>query len=203
MARAGMSDAIRRLRQMTETSENDYTLVDTTYWGDDHLQAKLDEHRVRHVDVALRYEPDYLDSDYVYTRYAIPRSIGNAVEGTAGGSAIFRLTDSTGTVIAASNYTFNERDLAVTFSADQEGSARYWSGYAYDLQAAAREIWLAKAAHVWQAINFSADFHKFDREALYKHCIDMAKLFGYEQGMQAVRMLRTDLLGSSEDAERF
>jgi hypothetical protein len=199
MARLGMATLIRRLRQMTEAGTADYSLAGQTYWSDDDLQAELDEHRTRHIDVALAARPDYVSGEEIYTRYEIPWSGGaSAMEGTAGGSDAFKVADSTGATIAAANYSFSERDLAVTFTADQEGSARYWSGYSYDIRAAAREIWLRKAGHYHSAINFSADGHRFDREALYGHCMQMAQVFGHRRGMQSGRLARTDLAGQSK-----
>jgi len=197
-ARTGMTSLIRRLRQMCETGASDYTLDGATYWTDDDLQGRLDEARRQVLQVALVPRPSYISGDNVYKRYEIPRSVGNAVEGVAGGTAIFRVYDSTG-VDVTDTYTFNEHDLTVEFTVDQEGVALYWDGYAYDLQAAAREIWLSKAAHAHMAINFSADGRKFDREALYQHCMEQAKVYGYSSGaggaakLQTSRLVRTDL----------
>ena len=199
MARAGMATLITRLRQMTEASPSDYSLGGHTYWSDDDLQASLDEQRSRHVDVALTARPDYVDSAEIYKRYEIPWGSGiKGVEGTAGGSDAFKVSDSTGATIAAANFGFNERDLAITFTVDTEGSARYWSGYAYDLRGAAREIWLTKAGHYHSAINFSADGHRFDRQEIYAHCMQMAEVFGHRRGMQSGKMVRTDLAAGGE-----
>ncbi len=199
-ARTGMAGLIRRLRQMCEAGASDYTLNGVTYWSDDDLQNKLDEHRVYMTGVKLIERPQYVDGVHVYKRYEIPREIGNAVE--APDDATIRVYDSVGATVDSDDYTWNERDLSVEFDADQEGVAYYFDGYIYDLTLAAREIWLAKAAHMHSAINFSADGHRFDREALYKHCIDMAKVFGYREGgassvsLKASMLVRTDLAES-------
>lgn len=199
MARDGMSNLIKRLRQMTETSTGDYTLGSETYWTDDHLQEVLDGHRTRLDHVKITPRPEYTNGAFVYLRYELPKGI-NAVEGvTADDKTAFKITDSTGTLIAQANYTLSERDMSVVFADDQAGEARYWSGFAYDMISAAREIWLAKAAHVHAAINFSVDWQKFDREALYKHCLEMAQHFGYSQGSKMARLVRSDLLGSEKD----
>ena len=206
--RNGMANLVQRLRQMTEAGISDYTLGDETYWSDNHLQATLDEFRTRKIDLALRVEPDYVNAEYIYQRYVIPYNAGNAVEGTAGGTDVFRVYDSTGANIAGSVFAFNERDLSITFNNDTEGSARYWSGYSYDLIGAARQTWLMKASHVWNAVNFSVDWQRFDREALYRHCVEMAANFGANlaggrlgsQGsMKSTKMQRTDLAGSEKD----
>lgn len=199
-ARAGMTNLIARLRQMCEAGSADYILAGKTYWSDDDLQARLDEHRRRVIGTALIVRPTYEMGEYVYERYEIPREVGNTVEGVAGGADVFRVYDSTGAAVSADDYTFNERDLTVTFDADTEGAAYYWDGYVYDIRAAAKDIWLDKAAHAANAINFSADGHKFDREALYQHCMSQAKVYGYSEanaggGMKTSRLIRTDLAG--------
>lgn len=203
MARSGMAALITRLRQMAEAGTADYSLAGATYWSDDHLQDILDEHRRRMVDVLLTPRPDYVSGDEIYTRYEIPMPGKVGLEGTAGGSEAFRIADSTGATIAYAGYSFSERDLAVTFTADTEGSARYWSGYAYDLNAAAKDAWLRKAGHAWTAIDFSADGHRFDRSALHAHCLEMAKTFGREKGMVSGKFVRPDLAGGGRDGDRF
>ena len=207
--RNGMANLVQRLRQMTEAGTADYSLAGETYWSDTEMQATLDEFRTRRIDLSLRAEPDYVSGASIYRRYTLPYGAGNAVEGTAGGTDVFRVYDSTGATVAGSVYAFNERELSVTFTNDTEGSARYWSGYSYDLIGAARQVWLMKASHVWNAVNFSVDWQRFDREALYRHCMEMATNFGASlagsgklgsQGsMKATRMLRTDLAGSEKD----
>lgn len=201
-ARAGMTSLISRLRQKCEAGEADYTLTGETYWSDDHLQAALDEHRKLFVGVNLIPRPQNINGIIVYRCYEIPREVGNFVEAPAQGETNFRLYRTDGVDIPFAEYALYERDLSITFTADQEGAAIYWDGYSYDLIAAARDVWLVKAAHMHQAINFSADGHRFDREAIYQHCIEMAKAFGYRQGsgtMKIGRMIRSDLSGGQND----
>jgi hypothetical protein len=203
--RAGMSDLILRLRQSCEAGSADYTLGSTTYWSDQHIQDKLDEHRARLIDVLLVERPQYVSGENVYTRYEFPPSAWKAIENPDAATDNFRVHDSTGADVPSADFTFDARDLSITFDADTEGETYYFDGYAYDLQTAAMEIWLAKAAHIHTAINFSADGHRFDREALYKHCIEMAKAYGYREPggggqMKASRLVRSDLAGSEVDA---
>lgn len=196
MARAGMINLIRRLREMCEAGDNDYQLAGVTYWSEDSLQAILDEKRTHFTGVALTPRPSYEAGVNIYLRYETPWGVGNAIEGPDGvGGDGFRVYDSLGTTIA-SGFTLNERDLSVVFDADQEGEARYLSGFSYDIRAAAVEVWLRKAAHAWSAINFSADGHRFERADLHKHCLEMARMYGYQGGVKVGKMVRTDLAGS-------
>jgi hypothetical protein len=195
--RTGMRYLVRRLREMTEAGLQDYELAGVTYWTDDTLEDILDEKRTRQEDVALTARPEYISSVDIYKRYEIPWSMGHALEGTEGGTTVFRVYNSIGTTVTG--WTFNDRDMSIEFSSDQEGTAYYWSGYQYDIRAAAVEVWLRKAAHSYNAINFSADGHRFDRKAIYEHCIEQAKLYGYQRKVQATKMVRTDLAGAEKD----
>jgi len=195
--RSSMANLIRRLRQMCEAGPDDYTLDGVTYWTDDELQARLDETRSWLTDVPLAVRPSYENSEYVYKLYEVPRTAGNAIEGG------FRVYDSTGVDVDPDTYSWYDRDLSISFAADTTGIAYYADLHAYNLQKAAQGIWLDKAAHMHMAINFSADGHRFDREALYKHCMEMAGVYGYQPGgvsgtsLHSGRLVRTDVVSVS------
>ena len=201
--RDGMAGLIRRLRQMTESGAADYSLAGETYWSDQHLQDVLDQHRVRYDGIPLALRPEMVAGASVYKRYEIPRQVGNFVEGVAGGAPVFRVFNSAGVNADTEDFSFNENDLSITFAEDQEGITYYWSGYGYDLQSAAREVWLMKAAHAYTAINFRADDHTFDREAIHQHCLGMARVFGYQQGARLGRLVRSDLAAAGGDGNKF
>lgn len=196
--RSGMNNLVQRLRHMTEAKADEYTIEYETYWRDDQMIEILDETRKRLTGVELKMEPEFVNSDYIYKRYVFPGGI-KAVEGTVGGTDFFRVYDSNGTTISAAGYAFYDRDLSVVFTADQDGSARYWSGYSYDMQAAAREVWLRKAAHLHKAINFSADGASFNREQMYQHCMDMAKVYGYGGRTSVGAFRRVDVNAGGKD----
>lgn len=194
--RAGMEEIILRLRQMGEAGTADYTVAGKTYWQGADVQALADRHRTYLRAVGLVAEPQQIAGTTLYYRYRFPDALAPdkfGVEGTAGGTPAFRVDDSTGTLIAGTLYTFGADALDVTFAADQAGSARYWTGYAYDLNAIAHELWVRKASHSFSAINFSADGHRFDRGAVHANCLAMADLFKRAGGLKTVRMVRSDV----------
>lgn len=197
--RDSMRNLIRKLRQMGQAGMEDYKVVDEIYWSDQHIQDILDSHRSRMTEAALITEPDYVSGSDIYTRYRLglsPQRFG--VEGTAEGTPYFRIADSTGATIAASGYTFNDADLSVTFTANTEGSARYLSGYSYDLNGAARDLWLLKASHSYTAINFTADGHRFERGKIYDTCMNMVKFYEGAGGLTSGKQRRMDLNGPGE-----
>lgn len=194
--RTGMTDLIKSIRQLGEAGTADYALAGETYWTDDHIQALADRHRQWFHAVNLTMEFQQIGGTTRYYRYRFPdvlRPDFYGVEGTAGGSAVFRVDDSLGNEIAGTLYTFHADALEVVFAANQGGSARYWTGFAYDLNAIAHELWTRKAGHMWNAVNFSADGHRFDRGALHANCLEMAKLFQRAKGVHVSRMVRKDV----------
>lgn len=198
-ARNGMADIIARVRAMGEAGTADYAVAGHTYWIDSDIQAIADRHRVWMHAVNLTAEPQYIGGTTYYYRYRFPTELrpdAYGVEGTAGGTPVFRVDDSTGALIAGTAYTFGPDALDVVFAADQGGSARFWTGFVYDLNAIAHEVWTRKAGHAWSAVNFSADGHRFDRGALHANCLRMAELFASANGVQTTRMVRRDVAGA-------
>lgn len=194
--RDGMVEIVERLRQMGEAGTVDYTVGGHTYWSDLDLQALADRHRRWFHLENLTMEAQQVGGTTYYYRYRFPDGLRPdyfGIEGTAGGTAVFRVDDSTGALIAGTLYTFQADALEVVFTADQGGSARYWTGFAYDLNAMAYELWTRKASHAWSAINFSADGHRFDRGALHANCLQMAELFNRAKGVRTARLVRSDV----------
>ena len=195
--RSGMSAVVEELRQKTEAGNDDYEIAEKSYWSDNDLEAVLDGQRNYHAGISLVAKGVPVENDTQYYRYEFPPEFSQlAVEGTAEGTAYFNVLLSTGAAVAAGgtpDWTFSPSDKAITFDRDTEGTAYYWSGYSYNINEAAREVWTKKAAHAWTAINFAADGARFDREALHKHCLTMADLMVEVQGISMSTMERTDL----------
>lgn len=194
MARAGMEHIIQRLRRLCEAGTADYTLVEETYWQDNHLQDELDLTKQLNVEINLAPVPQYVDGTTIYKIYEIPEKI-KWYESPLGGSTVFKITDSGGSAIATANFTVDLYNNLVHFTANQGASARYYTGYSYDMLRAAIEIWGQKASHAFKAIDFSADGQRFTRSAIHKHCIQMQNNFIDRQGIKAIKLTRTDMQG--------
>jgi hypothetical protein len=194
VARIGMASLIAELRGLTEASPSDYIIAGNPYWVDAQLQDVLDIHRVDVIFEPLQSYPVQVGGGSI--SYKDYRSGYGYFEATTGGSAIFYLQDSTGAVIASSNYTPDYRRGQVQFSADQAGTTYYLNGRSYDLDAAAADIWRRKAAHYAPgAFDFSTDNHSIRRSQVYQHCIEMAKHFegASTQAVTTVSMFRGDM----------
>jgi hypothetical protein len=108
----------------------------------------------------------------------------------SGGSLIYRIyethvqnwegtptiTDSVGTSIS-SGFSFNATTGRATFTADQYGSARTFSGTAYDLNAAAADIWRKKADYYAGAYDISTDNHNLRRSQLVAQAKERASYY--------------------------
>ena len=188
-ARAGMSDLISRLRGLTQTSINDYTVGAITWWSDTQLQDILDKHRNDVYNALLTPLEEYQGGAPVYLNYY--SGYAN-LEATTGGTAVFYITDGVGAAVGTALYTPDYNRGAVTFAANTEGIDYYLYGRSYNLNAAAAEVWRHKAGQYATAVNFSTDNHRIDRGEIIKNCLSMAGYYEQQSGVTSVTILRND-----------
>jgi hypothetical protein len=142
-ARASMADLILTLRGLTACGIMDYTVADVPYWSDAQLQAVLDRHvsAVRHEDLFTR-ETIAAGGTVQYFDYQSP---GRFYESTDGGTARFIIQDAAYATVAATAYSVDYPRGLVTFAANTLGMSRYLTGFSYDLNAAAADVWSQQA----------------------------------------------------------
>lgn len=176
MARSGMSALIEELRGMTEAGTSEYTVGTTLYWSDNAMQDVLDSHRQD-----LRFHPlqtipfQGAGGTLNYLEYSSPFG---ALEQTSGGTAIFYVQDGAGATQGTALWSMDYRRGVLTFANNTLGTAFYFTGRTYDLNAAAAEIWQKKAAHYAPTtFDFSTDNHSIKRSQVYDHAIAQAKFF--------------------------
>lgn len=175
MARTTLAELRGILRGMVQAGTADYTLGTASYWDDDQLDLVLDRHREDYIHAQMTPKP-IVGVGGTSLWYEYETEVTN-IETTSGGSAIFYIQDGTGATVGTAEYSADYLRGVVEFNADKGGSVFYWNGRAYDLNAAAADIWRKKAGYYSTAFNFSTDNHKVDREVIYKHCVEMAETF--------------------------
>jgi len=95
-----------------------------------------------------------------------------------------------------SGYTMDYARGVATFATDQNGKAFYWSGFAYDLDAAAADIWRMKAAHATELVDFSTDGHSVKRSQQAQQYLTMAGYYqqrSASEGVVTAKIVRDDL----------
>lgn len=190
MSRSGMTDLIAQLRGMVDAGTADYSVNSTDYWTDDQLQQQLDQHR-------SDFRRQLLHGDYVndggtvryYDHYFPQRN----VEGTAGGTSVWRVENANGVTIAPSTYSVNLDSGVITFTNDTLGSALYLSGRSYDMERAAAAVWRQKAAHFAGRFDLKIDNHDMKRSQLYDQAVKMASQFAARAKPMMIRMKRVDV----------
>ena len=158
-----------------------------TYWSDEEIQRVLDRHKAEYVHADLEVQPTYSAGSIVYTQYRL------GVTDVESGTAVFKVEDTAGTV---SGYSVDYARGVVTFTADQSGKSFWWSGFAYDLNAAAADIWRMKASHVANLVDFSTDGHSVKRSQQAKQYLDMAGYYqnrSVSEGVTTAKIVRDDL----------
>lgn len=191
MARTGMQALIDTVRGYANAAPDEWEVSsDTslvTYWSDDEVQRVLDRHKVEHIHELMSVEPTYSAGAVVYVQYRL------GVTDVESGTAVFKIEDVSGTV---SGYAVDYARGVVTFTSDQSGKSFWWSGFSYDLNAAAADIWRMKASHVAELVDFSTDGHSIKRSQQARAYLDMAGYYqnrSASEGIVTARIVRDDL----------
>jgi len=187
--RAGMVDLVQKVREMTDTGVNDYKVGGVPYWGDKHLQDYLDKYRYDFLEEDLYAVQQYRNGTTYYNEY---RSAYGNLEGTASGTAVFKLDNAGGTNIPGTMFALDAQRGVVTFSNDTLGSSMILTARTYDLNAAAADIWRSKAANAAKMYSFSAGGQSFQRNQYMQNCIYMAQYYEGQAGPTIINIFRGD-----------
>ena len=190
MARTGMQTLIDTVRGFANAAPDEWEVTSdssiVTYWSDDEIQRVLDRHKVEHIHAPLEPVTSYSGGSAVVLQYRT--GIANIEGGT-----LFSIEDTSGTV---SGYTADYARGIVTFATDQSGKKYRWNGFAYDLYAAAADIWRMKASHVAGLVDFSTDGHSIKRSQQAQQYLNMSQYYqsrSASEGVQTSRIVRDDL----------
>lgn len=196
MARMGMSTLIAEIRQKCNVGTADYSVGGVSYWTDDQIENVLDKYSMRIQRESLEAEGEWqTGGTVVYVNYRFKESFP---EGLDSGTAVWLVQNGDGSAIGTANYTVNYEQRRISFTADQEGEARFLSYYAFDLYRAGAEIWEAKAGHVADRFDVETDNHNLKRSQLHamymlraKDMLKKAKIGAV--GFGKARLIRSDL----------
>ena len=190
MARTGMQTLIDTVRGYANAAPDEWTVSTNTslveYWSDEEIQRVLDRHKSEYIHEPLEPVETYASGQLVVLRYR------TGVHSLEGGSE-FKVEDTAGTVTPAS---IDYARGIVTFATDQAGKPYWWSGFAYDLDAAAADIWRMKASHVAGLVDFSTDGHSIKRSQQAQAYLNMANYYqsrSASEGVQTAKIVRDDL----------
>ena len=187
--RAGMDYLIAELRGLADAGYEDYKVAGVSYWSDKHLQDRLDRYRTDFLEEDLDAVQQYRNGTTYYNEY---RSQYVNIEGVASGTGVFKLDNAGGTNMPGTMWSADYTRGVITFTNDTSGSSMILTGRSYDLNAAAADVWRAKAANAGKMYDFSSDGQSFRRSQFYQHCTQMAQ---YYEGLSAptiISMYRGD-----------
>lgn len=191
MARSGMQTLIDTVRGYANAAPDEWSVSTNTslveYWSDEEIQRVLDRHKSEYIHALTSVEPTYSNGSVEFKQYRL-----NATN-IESGTAAFKIEDTAGTV---SGYTVDYARGIVTFATDQAGKSYWWSGFAYDLDAAAADIWRMKASHVAGLVDFSTDGHSIKRSQQAQAYLNMANYYqsrSASEGVTTAKIVRDDL----------
>lgn len=176
------------LVRMTGAGTAEYTLGGTTYWHADQLGSILADNRTLYQSVALDFLPRrYGGGSIEYRRARLPQMWGSPEPGTTTASGTIQ--DSQGGTVTG--WTIS-KDGYVEFTADQGGSVRYYTGYLYDVNAAAADVLDSWAAAVKGEYDFSTAGDSFSRSQKVAELREQARGYRAKSLVRSVDAVRTD-----------
>ena len=181
-ARAGIQYLIDEVRRLSGAGTAEYSVGTVSYFTDDQIQRILDSRRVRLARHEIEYEPERSagGGTVVYKHARI--GYGWVEDTSAGGTtADCMLTDSTGSIIGTANYTLSAVDGFITFTDDQHGSVRYFTGWVHNPYKAAVDVLTAWLGELSRQPDFQTDNMRVWRSqmtARLQQQIDMLKEMG-------------------------
>ena len=183
-ARSGMTDIISTLRSMTNSGTADYTVNAVSFWSDDEMQRTLDRHRQDFYREELIPREEHTGaSELEYTEYR------TGYRNIESGTAYFAIEDAAGSAFGTALWSADYIGGIVTFTTDQEGSARFLSARAYNMEAAAADVWRLKMGHYADTrFDFSTDGHTINRSQLTKMAMDMVHFYESQGGADTVEI---------------
>lgn len=156
------------LRLLTAAGNDEYTAGDSTYWSDTQLQACLDAHRKLLDFQPVEWAPSKIGGGSVeYTRAYVGGNL--SLEPNAG-----TVQDGQGGTV--SGWTL-DGDGWMHFTADQAGSARYYTGYAYNIKAAAADVCTAWASALKTQVDVTSDDQSLKLSQKRTSLLEMAREF--------------------------
>lgn len=150
------------LRQMVAAGTDEYRIGNQSYWTDAQLEAVLGHNRIFLTDQPLQWLP----VAGTYTKASIASA--HALE--PNGGTVYQGSD------VVTGWT-SARDGIFTFSSDREGATYTYSGYVYDMNAAAAEVCSAWAAAVKGMVDVSSDDQSLKLSQKVQTLTDMARAF--------------------------
>lgn len=170
--RTGMQSLVDQVRVLTGAGTAEYTAGTVTYWSDTDLQTALDANSRFVVQSLLMWQPQQIGGTANYFNALLQYRDLEDAPGTSGTSR-FVIRDGAGSAVGTANYTLDARAGRVSFgTVNQMGTAYYFTGYSYDVCAAAVEVLRGRLANFNSFYDFSADNQSFSRSQMRQNIRD-------------------------------
>jgi len=197
-ARAGIAYIITEVRRLSGAGTVAFTVDDVSFFSDDHIERILDSRRARLARHQILFEPELSEGGGTIIYKNARVGYGWLEDETAGGTVNdFKMTDSWGAAIATTEYMFSSEDGFITFSSDQNGSARYITGWVHNPYKAAYDVLLAWTMQLARQVDWKTDNMAVKRSQKVKELREQMKwlkeLAGLAPRIVVARMERSDI----------
>ena len=196
MARTTLSYLITHIRELINDASGTAQV-----FSDDAIQRHLDAHRVDLYTEPLAAIPTWTGGgSTAYYEYRVGWSW---LEATHGGTALFVVQDSLGTVRGTSTWAEADYQLgSVTFTTNQAGTALYLTARSYDPYGAAADLLTDWAQKVSLQFDFSSDQQSFSRSQKQTLLLAAAERYRRAARPRRVNVTRPDVaraVGTDDD----
>ena len=182
--RATMFGLIDELRGMTDTSPADFTVGAITYWSDQQLQDILDKQLTVEDYSIMQPFPTRNGSITEYKTYLTNQLYWEKLPD---------VRDAYGSIVGTAQYTFEPVAGYFDFTANQWGSSRFISGYHYNMNAAAAEVWRKKMGQAAKMYDFSPTRGEtLSRSQFMAQCKQMWQYYAGLGGPNVIQIYRED-----------
>ena len=144
MARGGIAYIIEEVRRLAGAGTAEMTIATVDYFSDSQIQELLDSRRTRFARELMYYERELSEGGGTVIYHNMRLGHGWVEDIQAGGNTNdMKVTDSQGSVLGTSTYTFNAVEGFIRFTSNQKGSHRYYTGWGYNPYTAAYDLLLS------------------------------------------------------------
>lgn len=193
--RTSVDYIIAEVRRLTGAGTAEYTVDSTSYFTDEQIERILDSRRERLARHEVIYEPQLSEGGGT-TVYKNAR-IGFAWVEDSSSTADFMITDSQGSIIGTTSYTFSPEDGFIQFTADQQGSSRYVTAWVHNPYKAAVDVLTSWASELARQPDFATDNMRVWRskkhDAVQKQLETLKAMAGFAPHVNVVPMNRSDI----------
>ncbi len=205
--RAGVDYLIAEVRRITGAGTAEFTVIiqdasTVTYYTDEQIEQILDSRRMRLSRHQVEYEPELSEGGGTTVYQHAKVGFAWVEDAGAGGTTNdMKISDNQGSIISGTaNYTFSAEDGFLSFGSDQQGSARFITGWVHNPYKASVDVLTSWLNELVKLPDFQTDNMRVWRsnraDAVRRQIEDLKELANMAPYLTVSTMSRSDIVPS-------